>query len=411
MRVDAATEKFFSLINWSKLEPAIEGASLLASHGRVLAKDIITPFDIPSFAKASMDGYAIRSKDVATASDKEPVILAIIGKLSAGEAMTYEIRDGEALSIATGARLPMGADAVVMSEHTRLRGSDVKIFNKVKSGENVSLVGEDMKKGRVMLKNGRWLASQDVGLLATIGLDKVPVFRKPRVAIIATGSELVEPGGRLDRTSIFESNRYMISCMVQECGAEPIDLGLCKDDRPAISSRLKEAAEYDMVVVCGGTSVGPTDYVPELVNAMGKPGLVVHGVAMKPGSPTGLGIVNGRPVILVPGFPVSAFVAFYTFGRPVLQRILQTSGPAKANPVAKLTKSVRVHAKMRTFIRVKVTRISDSLAGGYAAEPISAAGARLLSTLVDATGMVIVDDREMLRKGEKVEVIPFRSID
>ncbi|MGI0012970.1 MAG: molybdopterin-binding protein, partial [Nitrososphaera sp.] len=218
------------------------------------------------------------------------------------------------------------------------------------------------------------------------------------------------PGSKLHGTSIFESNRYMISSMVQEYGGEAIDLGICRDDRDLISSKLREALKFDIVVVSGGTSVGETDYVPNLVNSMGKPGLLVRGVAVKPGSPTGLGIVNDTPVILCPGYPVSSFVAFYTFGRLLLFKMLQTKGPPRANLIAKIRKSIAVHKNMRTFVRVKVVRIGTGSSSYYVADPVSASGASLLSTLTNSNGVVIVDNKEKLRRGAKVEVIPLRNI-
>jgi molybdopterin biosynthesis enzyme len=184
-------------------------------------------------------------------------------------------------------------------------------------------------------------------------------------------------------------------------------LGICRDEKDSIASSLRKASQFDLVVVCGGTSVGSTDFVPELVKEMGQ--LIVHGVAMKPGSPTGLGTIKGKPVILTPGFPVSAFVAFYTFGRPILLSMLQTKGQPTNEAVFSATMikpADNLNNNMRSFVRVKISRTD----GKYLAEPISAAGARLISTLVGADGMVVVDGRSHLRKGEGVQVIPFRSV-
>jgi len=268
------------------------------------------------------------------------------------------------------------------------------------------LKGEDVKNGQVLLKKGTWLTSQDVGLIASVGVGKVPVFKKPKVAVFATGNELAEPGSKLDDTCIFESNRYMMSSMVREFGGEVVDLGICKDDRDLIFSKLREALKFDIVVVSGGTSVGEKDYVPDLINSLGKPGLLVHGVAMRPGSPTGLGIVNGKPIILSPGYPVSSYVAFYTFGRPLLLKMLKTEGPPRAKLIARMAASINMHEEFRTFVRVNVVRHN----GSYLAEPVSASGASLLSTLTKSNGIVIVDNKSKLAKGEKVEVIPLRNV-
>lgn len=409
-RVNAALKKFLFYHDWSKLPLPIEYVSLSDAQNRVLAKNLLSPINVPPFSRTIMDGYAVKSTDTKVASNKHPVLLDIIGRITAGQGRRYKVKSGMAVAIATGARIPEDADAVVMVEHTEHEDSKVKIFKEIKRGANVALKGGDVEKGRVLLKKGTWVTSQDVGLAASLGFNKVAVFQRPRVAVFSTGDELAEPGSKLDDTSIFESNRYMISSMVREYGGEATDLGICKDDRDLISFKLREALKFDMIVVSGGTSVGETDYVPDLVDSMGKPGLLVRGVAMKPGSPTGLGIINDKPVILCPGFPVSSFVAFYTFGQPLLFKMLQTEGPPKANLVAKIRKSITVHKDMRTFVRVKVARMGTGDSPYYVADPVSASGASLLSTLTNSNGMVIVDNKDRLRRGEKVEVIPLRNI-
>lgn len=404
--VDLALKKFLSNVGWSKIAPQVEYVGLAEAQNRVLADDLASRVDMPPFVRAAMDGYAVQAKDTRKASKKNPVMLDLVGRITAGQDAQYNVEPGKAVAIATGAKIPKGADAVVMVEHADLVNSTIKIFDKIERGKNVALKGEDVKNGQILLKKGIWLTSQDIGLIASVGVDKVPVFRKPKVAVFATGNELAEPGSSRDETSIFESNRYMISSMVREFGGEVVDMGICKDDKDLISSKLKEALEADMIVVSGGTSVGEKDYVPGLINSLGKPGLLVHGVAMRPGSPTGLGVVNGKPIILSPGYPVSAYVAFYTFGRPLLFSYLKTEGPPGAKLIAKMTTSINMHKEMRTFVRVKVLRRN----GAYFAEPVSASGASLLSTLTKSNGVVIVDNKSMLAKNEIVEVVPLRNI-
>lgn len=406
MPVDAALKKFLSNVGWSKVSLPAEYVSLPDAQNRVLADDLASRVDMPPFVRAAMDGYAVKAGDTRGVSSKRPALLDVIGRITAGQDARYRVEPGKAVAIATGARIPEGADAVVMVEHTELENNTVKVFREIERGKNVALKGEDVRKGQVLLKKGTWLTAQDVGLIAAVGIDKVPVFKKPKVAVFATGSELAEPGSTLDDTCIFESNRYMMSSMVREFGGEPVDLGICKDDRELISTKLREALKFDMVVVSGGTSVGEKDYVPDIINTIGKPGLLVHGVAMRPGSPTGLGIVNGKPIILSPGYPVSSFVAFYTFGRPLLLKMLKTEGPPMAKLIARMAAGIHMHQEMRTFVRVNVVKTN----GIYLAEPVSASGASLLSTLTNSNGMVIVDNKSKLAKGEKVEVIPLRNI-
>jgi molybdopterin molybdotransferase len=404
---NVAFKKFLSCINWSKTFRPTEYVTLQDAQNRVLSKNLSSLIDIPSFIKAERDGYAIKSNDTRGASMKHPVLLDVIGRITAGQEAQYMIESGKAVAIATGARVPKGADAVVMIENTEQENNTLKIFNEIGGGKNIALKGEDIKNRQTLFKKGTWLTSQDVGLIASVGINRVPVFKKPKVAIFATGDELVEPGSKLDDTSIFESNRYMIAGMIRESGGEVVDLGICKDDRDLIFSKLKEALKFDLVVVSGGASVGEKDYVPDLINNLGKPGLVVHGIAMKPGSPTALGVVNNKPIIVSPGFPVSSFVAFYTFGRPVILKILTTKGPITTKLIATMASNINTFKNFRTFVRVQVVRNN----GSYLAEPISAAGASLLSTLTKSNGMIIVENNDSkLIKGKRVQVIPLRNI-
>jgi molybdenum cofactor synthesis domain-containing protein len=404
---NVAFKKFLSCINWSKTFRPTEYVTLKDAQNRVLSKNLSSLIDIPSFIKAERDGYAIKSNDTRGASMKHPVLLDVIGRITAGQEAQYMIESGKAVAIATGARVPKGADAVVMIENTEQENNTLKIFNEIGGGKNIALKGEDIKNRQTLFKKGTWLTSQDVGLIASVGINRVPVFKKPKVAIFATGDELVEPGSKLDDTSIFESNRYMIAGMIRESGGEVVDLGICKDDRDLIFSKLKEALKFDLVVVSGGASVGEKDYVPDLINNLGKPGLVVHGIAMKPGSPTALGVVNNKPIIVSPGFPVSSFVAFYTFGRPVILKILTTKGPITTKLIATMASNINTFKNFRTFVRVQVVRNN----GSYLAEPISAAGASLLSTLTKSNGMIIVENNDSkLMKGKRVQVIPLRNI-
>ena len=403
-----AIKKFLSCINWSKISLPTEYVTLQDAQNRVLSMNLSSRVAVPSFTKAKMDGYAIKSTDSKGASIKQPILLDVIGRITAGQNSRYMVESGKAVAIATGARIPKGSDAVVMVENTEQENNNrLKIFNEIGRGKNIAVKGEDIKNRQILYKKGTWLTSQDVGLIASVGINKVPVFKKPKVAIFATGDELVEPGSKLDDTSIFESNRYMISGMIRDSGGEVVDLGICKDNRDLIFSKLKEALKFDFVAVSGGASVGEKDYVPDLVNSLGKPGLVVHGIAMKPGSPTALGVVNNKPIVISPGFPVSSFVAFYTFGRPLILKILATDGPITAKLIAKMASNIHTFKKFRTFVRVQVVRHN----GSYLAKPVSAADASLLSTLTMSNGMIIVDnDSSKLVKDKRVEVIPLRNI-
>ncbi len=408
-QVEVALRKFLSCIKPSRTQ--VEYVNLTEASGRVLAERLLSPISIPPFDRSTVDGFAILSSDTRVASRRRPIILDIIGKVSAGIPTRAKVNPGTTVAIATGARIPDGADSVVMLEDV-LQDNETRricISNLLKKWSNITRRGEDLKKGQVLLKEGTWLTASDVGLLASVGISQVPVYRKIRVAVLSTGNELAEPGHRLGNASVFDSNRFMISSMVKNYGGEPVDLGICRDEKDLIKSELKHALKFDMVLVSGGSSVGEKDYVPGIINKIGKPGIIVRGVAMKPGSPTSLGVVNNKPVIVLPGYPVSAFVALHTFGRPLLYSILRTVGPPVATVTAEMTCEMKLHKGMRTFVRVRIARRG----GRFFADPITASGASLLSTLAHSDGIVIADSKKwnnLLSKGQDVKVILLRDV-
>jgi molybdenum cofactor synthesis domain-containing protein len=412
--VESALVRLFSSFNIPKFsKKRIENISLLESNGRVLAKDLYSPMSVPSFDRSDRDGFAMSSSETAAVTTQSPIYLKIIGKRLAGQRTpSNRIRKGQAIEIATGAKLPKGADSVIMFEDTITEANGlVKVSKPVNRGDHVSSKGSDVTEGQLVLRKGTWITPQDVALAASMGFDRIPVVSKPSVGILATGDELIEPGSRpQNNAKIFESNRYMLSCLVQDAGGDSVDLGLCKDDPDAIFEKLKSALKLDIIVVSGGASVGEKDFTPLLVNRLGKPGLVAHGIAMKPGSPTGLGIVRNTPIIICPGFPVSAYAAFFTFGLPILSRLLGTQGPVKARLMAKITEDITVHRGFLTFVRVIVYRHNDV----FLARPVSASGPSLISTLTNSNGIVAVNSRiihgNVLRKGEIVEVTLFKNV-
>lgn len=407
--VEKASTRFLSFLKKSNIKLDEESITLKNALDRVLATDLKSPLDIPPFKRAAMDGYAVISKDIDSASVENPAILEVIDRVSAGEKSGIKVTSGKTIAIATGAPMPYGANAVVMVENTSLyENNRVKIFEQIESGKNVASKGEDVKKGQILIEKGTLLAAQDIGIIASVGINKITVYKRPKVAVFSTGNELVEPGLKLKEGSIFESNRYMLSCLVKEFGGEVVDLGICPDVKDSIRRRLREALHYDIVVISGGSSVGTKDFVPEIIDEMGRPGILVHGVAMRPGSPTALAVVKKKPIISAPGYPVSAFFAFFTFGRPALTQMLRTHGKPLYTVSAEITKSVKLHKGMRAFLRVRLSKSHDRKK--YKAEPISASGAFLLSTLTKSNGVIIIEDKAELKKGEKVQVIPLRNI-
>src|SRR5919109_997298 len=408
--ISLALKKFLSRSKISGISIGTEYASLAEATDRILADCIRCPIDIPPFQRSTVDGFAVLSNDTKKAARDHYTMLDVVGEISAGKTSRTRISSGKAVTIATGARIPKGADSVIMIEDVTIedKGKKICISDKIDKGSNITPKGRDLRKGQILLKKGTWLTAADIGLIASVGISRILVYEKVKVAVLSTGSELAEPGSNLGNASVFDSNRFMLFSMVRKQGGEPIDLGICRDEKPLIRAKIMQALKFDVILISGGSSVGEKDYVPDLINEIGKPGIIVSGVAMKPGSPTSLGIANGKPVIVLPGYPVSAFVAFYTFGRPLLYNILKTNGPPVARQVAKLTSNVKLHKGMTTFVRVRILRRH----GCFFAEPVSAAGASLLSTLAYSDGIVVAkynnrrpQRKGMLHKGQNVEVI------
>jgi molybdenum cofactor synthesis domain-containing protein len=414
--ISLALKKFLSRKELSGISIGTEYISLDKSTDRILAGNIRCPIDIPPFQRSTVDGYAILSDDTLKATRSHQVVLNVIGQVSAGETSPERISPGRAFAIATGAKIPKGADSVIMIEDVIVEdeGRNIRISEKIDKGSNVTPRGNDLKKGQLLLKEGTWLAAADIGLIASVGISAILVYKKVKVAVLSTGNELAEPGSNLGNASLFDSNRFMLFSMVRKCGGEPVDLGICIDEKSLLQAKIMQALKFDVILISGGSSVGEKDYVPDIINEIGKPGIIIRGVAMKPGSPTSLAIANGKPVIVLPGYPVSAFIAFYTFGQPLIYKILKTNGPPVARQVAKLTSDVKLHKGMTTFVRVKIVRRH----GRFLAEPISAAGASLLSTLAYSDGIIVVaknnkrirQREDKLHKGQDVEVMLLKDV-
>jgi molybdopterin molybdotransferase len=296
-----------------------------------------------------------------------------------------------------------------MVENTkRLETGDVEIYAPVAPGENVSQVGEDVKQGTVVLEKGRKLKPPDLGLLVALGRGTVNVVQKPKVGVLSTGNELldVSPG---ETAKIADVNRPVLMAMVEESGGMPLDLGIARDDTEQISRKLKQGlASTDLVLVTAGTSVGKGDLVPDVIDELGKPGMLVHGIAMRPSLPTGLAVVDGKPIISLPGLPVSAMLAFSTFAQPLILRMLETEPDPQPKVKARTTKRIVGVPGFRTFIRVQV-RERD---GKLIVEPLRAPGSGILTTLTRANGIVVVPENvEGFDEGAEIEVQLFRPVE
>lgn len=364
---------------------------------RVLAEDMIAGFDVPHFDRSAVDGYGVRARDTFGASDYNPLPLTLKGEIFPGRALDLTLGANEAVRIMTGAPLPAGADAVVMAEYAEENEDKgyVNILQPISPFKNVGRVGEDIRCGDVVLARGRRLRPQDLGVLASVQVAKIPVYRRPTVALIITGNELVRVGEPLIGCQIVDSNSLTLAGQSRRLGAVPVHKGIIGDDYHVIKDTIQKTTE-DVVIIAGGTSVGAEDFAPLIIQELGE--LVVHGVAMRPSSPVGFGFIRQQPIFLIPGNPVSALVAFDAFVGPTLQRL---QGLQPAYPYARvrgiLTRKIASAIGRVDFVRVRYT------AAGV--EPLRVTGASILSSTTRADGFVIVDkNSEGLDEGQEVEV-------
>ncbi|MEM2676876.1 MAG: molybdopterin molybdotransferase MoeA, partial [Candidatus Bathyarchaeia archaeon] len=287
--VEEAKRRLFDSL---RIERKIVTVSLHEAFNRVLAEDVVAEEDLPRFDRSAVDGYAVKAEDTFGSSQFKPKTL----KLTQGD----EVKSGEAKQIWTGSPLPKGADAVLMLEHAkRVSDNEIWVLAAIAPGENVSKKGEDVAKGEVAVKAGTRLKPHYLGLIAALGKSQVRVYEKPKVAILATGNELVEVGQTPKEDQVFEVNRLVIASLCRELGAEPVDLGIAKDNVAEISEKIRLGLEKaEVIVTTGGTSVGALDLVPAAINSLGAPGVIVHGIAMRPAMPTALAVIDNKPIIV-----------------------------------------------------------------------------------------------------------------
>ncbi len=373
--------------------------------GRILAVDAISKFDIPMFERSTMDGYAIRSSDSLGSNRQNPRVLDVVGKINIGEVPSITVGNGKAVKISTGAAIPDGADAVIKIEETNLVDESIEIFSPITPGKNISKRGEDVKKGEKILGKGHKIRPQDIGLLAASGNCQIQVVKKPKVGIISTGSELVDPceNKKIEKGQTFNVNTYTLSALTLECGGIPEPFGIFLDEKEDLKKALSDALYCDVIIFSGGSSVGEYDLIPKIIEEEGT--LLVHGIAIRPGAPTALGIMNDKPVFGLPGFPVAAMISFNAFVKPTLQKMLHmTLKPFYPVIRATLKRGIPSEIGRRDFARVKL-EMQDGI---IYAEPIRIGGSSVLSSMVWADGIVIVpEEREGINKDENVEVLPI----
>jgi putative molybdopterin biosynthesis protein len=386
----------------------VEEVPLLAASNRILAQNVRAQVDVPPFNRSTVDGYAVRAEDTFGAEENRPIVLHVSGTVNIGELPETTVRKGEAAEIVTGAPIPEGADAVVMVEYASRKGADVAVFGAVASNENIMKAGSDVKKGEIVLRKRRPLGSREIGVLAALGNAKTKVYTVPRIAVLSTGPEITEPGNKLLPGKIYDINAYTLCAAVLESGGNPIYLGVFPDMADELHEALVRAlACSDMVVTSGGVSVGPKDIMPKTVNALGQPGIIVGGIALKPGKPTTVASVAGKPVFSLPGHPTSALLTFQLFARPLIQRM--SGGKYERPPGVKALASMRMFPAKgrRTFVMVT---LKHNKREGLIAEPVPTALSGAITTLANADGFVeIAEDVQFIDAGEPVVVKLFRN--
>jgi molybdenum cofactor synthesis domain-containing protein len=375
----------------------VERIPLDSTHGRVLAQDVIASADVPPFSRAAMDGYAVRATDTAGATAACPAVLACIEKVFTGQMPSRTVGPGDCTEIATGAPMPPGADAVVMVEQTSAEGSRVQIFNVAEPGQNIGRQGADIKSGQTVMRTGEVLNASRVGALAALGLAHVDVYARPRVAILSTGNEIVDPGRPLQPGQIYDINRFTLAAVIAEHGGVPVPHRTAADTIADLERALDECLEDDVLVFSGGTSVGERDLILDALSSRGE--VLFHGISVKPGKPTAFGLVDGRPFFGMPGYPSSCLSNAHILLVPALRRIARLPPHAVRTVTLPLARRVVSTKDRHQFYTVRV-------ADGTAIPAFKASGD--ITSMSQADGYFeIAAETDVVAQGELVEVTLF----
>ncbi len=400
---DEARARFEKHLDLSPL-PA-ESVTLADTLTRVLAHDVVAAVDAPPFDRSNVDGFALRAADTVGAGDASPKIFRLNTEVIAcGDAPMLEVAPGTATAIATGGVIPRGADAVVMIEQTELidDGSpSIELRRAAAPGQFISYAGSDIARGEMLLRRGTRIGSREIGMLAACGLAQIEVVRRPKVAVLSTGDELVAPGSPLKPAGVYDSNGAIIAAAVAEAGGEPLTLGAYPDDAAVLEKAVRAAlAKSDMVVLSGGTSKGAGDLSHAIVSKLGPPGILVHGVALKPGKPLCLGVIGDKPVVVLPGFPTSAIFTFHAFVAPVIRARAGLPPEAAETLTAKVPLRVASELGRKEFVLVSLVAGED----GPVAFPIGK-GSGSVTSFSQADGFLEIDAlASALDAGSKVQV-------
>jgi len=403
-------EVFDILDRWGPVGEEV--SSLEEAVDRVLSQDLTAPEDLPGFFRSTMDGFAVKAKSTFGANEGLPALFEVTGEVLMGKPAGIVVREGEAVKIPTGGMLPEGADSVVMKEYChRLDDSTLEVSRAISPLENVIQPGDDFRQEAVFLNRGHRVRSQDIGVMAGFGLTEIPVFRKPRIAVISTGDEIV-PIDRIPLPGqVRDINRYTLGALCRKAGAEPLSLGLCPDDFDSLKGRVDQAlAQADSVWISGGSSVGTRDLTLRVFETLPDFQLLVHGISISPGKPTIIGTSGTRTVIGLPGHVASALVVAVVFMTRLISRLSGYGGASHrlvGDVEARLSQNIPSANGREDYIRVRLLETDD----GLTAIPVFGKSG-LISTLVEADGLIRIDmNTEGLYQGDKVKVMLFNFVD
>jgi molybdopterin molybdotransferase len=419
IKVEAALK--IALKNIEHLEP--ESVNLKSSLGRVLAQDLYAGYDVPPSDNSAMDGYALKACDTRGAARDKSRILEVIQDIKAGELSKKTLKNNQAVRIMTGAVIPKGADAVIMVEDTRVkseirstksetnpksqiknfkqqRKGYIEVFKEVKPGENIRKTGEDIKKKELVIFKGTRLNASHIGVLASLGMAKIKVTRRPRIAVLATGDEVVGLDDKLKPGKLYSSNTYTLYNQILKCGGIPKDLGIARDKPNHLKEKIKQGLDCDLILTSGGVSVGAYDLVKDVLARMGT-NIRFWKVAMRPGKPLVFGLIEGIPVFGLPGNPVSSMVAFEIFVRPVILKMLGQRNDELKEVKAALEEDIKKKPGFKYFLRAK-THWQD---GTYLTRTTGPQGSGILKSFILANSLIILpEDEEFIEKGRRVTV-------
>jgi putative molybdopterin biosynthesis protein len=401
---DEAERRFHAALDLRPL--AAELVPLAEALGRVLAEDIRSPVNVPSFDRSNVDGFAVRAADTFGASEQQPRRLRLLDETAAtGAVPRGDVAHGQGMCIATGGMLPRGADAVVMVEHTDAYDDELIVRRAATPGANVTFAGTDITAGELVLHAGELLTSRETGVLAAIGIDQVPCVGRPRVAILSTGDEIIAPGEPMRPGLVYDSNSRVIGDAVRELGGEAVELGIVPDDALQLRQRLSRAvAEHDVVLLTGGTSKGAGDLCYRALRELREPGIVAHGVALKPGKPICLAATRGKPVVVLPGFPTSAIFTFHEFVASVIRRLGGRGDQVQSTVEARLAVKVNSEIGRTEYLLVGLVAGGDEGQPQLVAWPMGK-GSGSVTTFTQADGFITIGrHEEIIEAGTPVQV-------